>query len=53
MEKIPYTATHREHKEWKKREESRLCWIDLTKNDVEQKGLKMNKAIKLVQDRKQ
>lgn len=29
-----------------------ICWTDTVKNDIEQQGLKMNEAVKLIQDRK-
>uniref|UniRef100_H3A382 Reverse transcriptase domain-containing protein n=1 Tax=Latimeria chalumnae TaxID=7897 RepID=H3A382_LATCH len=51
-ERIPHMAIHTKVQGMKNRGRPRIHWIDTVKNDIQQKGLKMNKAVKLVQDRK-
>lgn len=51
-ERVPYMRIHARAQGTRNRRQPRMPWIDMVKNGVEQKGLQMNKVIKLVQDRK-
>lgn len=51
LEKIPYMAIHTRVHATRNGGRRRMCWIDAVKND-RTKRLKMNKAMKLIQERK-
>lgn len=50
--RILYMAIHTRVQGTSSRRWPRMHWIDIVTNDIKQKGLKVNKAVKLAQDRK-
>lgn len=51
-ERIPYVAIHTRLQGTRNRGRLKRSWIDMVKSDIEQKGLKINEAMKLTQDMK-